>query len=51
MVIPQGDCQPAFPGTFLPQLHPTHIPAKHALGLDPRVDTGSPMRICVSKDD
>jgi RNA polymerase sigma-70 factor (ECF subfamily) len=39
MVIPQGDCQPAFPGTFWPQLHPTHIPAKHALGLDPRVDT------------
>jgi hypothetical protein len=25
-----------------------HVPAKHALGLDPRVETGSPTRTCVN---
>jgi hypothetical protein len=26
----------------------THVPAKHALGLDPRVASGSPTRTCVN---
>ena len=26
----------------------THAPAKHALGLDPRVESGSPKRTCVN---
>src|SRR5262249_47659370 len=27
-----------------------HVPAKHALGLDPRVDAGSPTRTCANED-
>ena len=27
---------------------PAHVPAKHALGLDPRVESGSPTRTCVN---
>jgi hypothetical protein len=27
-----------------------HVPAKHALGLDPRVGTGSPIRTCANKN-
>jgi hypothetical protein len=27
---------------------PPHVPAKHALGLDPRVESGSPTRTCAN---